>query len=680
VDISVIIVNYNVKEFLRSAILSVQRSLAHGKLDGEIFVVDNNSSDGSVEMLRREFPEVRLYALEENIGFGRANNLAIRVSTGAYMLILNPDTILGEDTLEVMVRFMREHPEAGLAGCKLLNGDGSFQLSCRRGFPTPWASFTKLFGLSRLFPNSSLFARYNLTYLPVDKTYEVDALGGAFMMMSRDAFDATGGFDESFFMYGEDLDLCFQVKKRGFKVFYVHETATIHFKGESARRSAINEVKLFYEAMHIFVKKNYKASFFFSSILRIGIALRTLLAVVKKHRGAVLLMLLDALTVAFSVLLASKFILARWLGLPSEDYPLALIAPPLVVVLVLLGMGAYRLDARRRLKEILLALPAELVFLSSLTYFFKEYASSRSLVISIVAVATVLLSLDRLLMRMIDRIRFGGEKSAKPAMKRTLVAGTTAEAIRIGNLLQRTQFTRHYQLVGFADATLERLGEEVLPSAPILGDTKMMAKIVRDERISEVVFANDAVSYSEMLGIMQRISDENPSRIVNFNVVPSATDILLGKRKIEVLRTLEGIPENGLEPISLMPVQFNIQRFSHRAIKRSVDVVLAPPMLLFGFIRKSIRPGERSEVFMENARGVLRGEISIVGIELMNGGSARLSKSGMTSLAKITLRSVADARTEDIEQLDLYYAQNHTLGMDIEIMLRSLAPARRRSA
>jgi GT2 family glycosyltransferase len=673
VDISIIIVNYNVREFLRSAILSVQRSLAHGKIDGEIFVVDNNSSDGSVEMIRSEFPEVRLYALEENIGFGRANNLAMRISAGEYMLILNPDTILGEDTLEVMIRFMREHPESGLAGCKLLNGDGSFQLSCRRGFPTPWASFTKLFGLSGIFPNSSLFARYNLTYLPVDATYEVDALGGAFMMMSRTAFHATGGFDESFFMYGEDLDLCFQVKKQGFKVFYVHETATIHFKGESTRRSAVNEVKLFYEAMHIFVKKNYKASLFFSSILRIGIALRTVFAVVKKHRGACFLMLLDVLTVAFSVLLASKFILGHWLGLPPEDYPFALVAPPLIVVLVLLGIGAYKLDTRRRLKEILLALPVELVFLSSLTYFFKEYASSRSLVISIAAVATVLLSLDRWGMRVFDRIRFGGEKSAKPAMKRTLVAGTTAEAVRIANLLQRTQFTRHYQLVGFTDATLERLGQELLPTAPILGDTEMMAKIVRDERISEVVFANDSLPYTEMLGIMQRISDENPSRIVNFNVVPTATDILLGKRKIEVLRTLEAVPENNVEPISLMPVQFNIQRFSHRTIKRTIDVILAPLLMLFGLIRKSLRPGERSEVFMKKARGVLHGELSIVGIELANRAHIGLSKSGMTSLAKITLRSVADASTEDVEQLDLYYAQNHTLGMDLEIMLRSLA-------
>ena len=153
-DISIIIVNYNVREFLRGALESVRRSLAGGGLTGEVFVVDNASRDGSVDMVRTSFPEVKCIALEQNLGFGKANNIAMREATGEYLLILNPDTILGEDTLRVMVDFMRNNPHAGLSGCKLLNADGSFQVSCRRGFPTPWASFTKLFGLSSFFPNS----------------------------------------------------------------------------------------------------------------------------------------------------------------------------------------------------------------------------------------------------------------------------------------------------------------------------------------------------------------------------------------------------------------------------------------------------------------------------------------------------------------------------------------------
>ncbi len=369
-DLSIIIVSYNVKDFLRGAIASAERSLQFGELSGEILIVDNASSDGSAAMIRREFPKVRLFDLEENIGFGRANNLALHEAQGDYLLILNPDTLVGEDTLRTMVDFMRAHPEAGLAGCRLLNGDGTFQLSCRRGFPTPWASFTKLFGLAGLFPNSRLFARYNLTYLPVDATYEVDALGGAFMMLSRKAYEATRAFDESFFMYGEDIDLCYRAKHAGFKVYYVHSTATVHFKGESTRRSALNEVKVFYEAMHVFVKKHYRASFIFSLLLRLGIFIRTAIALLRKYRSSILLVILDFTLISFSVLLTSRLLIGPWFGLEHWEYPSALLVPPAVAILLLLLLKAYH-PGSARLRPVVIAVPAILVGLSSLTYFFK---------------------------------------------------------------------------------------------------------------------------------------------------------------------------------------------------------------------------------------------------------------------------------------------------------------------
>jgi GT2 family glycosyltransferase len=666
-DISVVIVNYNVKEFLRSAIVSVERALAHGGLTGEILVVDNNSTDGSTELINDSFPNVRLWALPENIGFGRANNVALREASGDYLLILNPDTILGEDTLEVMYRFMKGHPDAGLAGCKLLNGDGSFQLSCRRGFPTPWASFTKLFGFSRFFPNSKIFAKYNLTYLPIDETYEVDALGGAFMFMSRAAYESTQGFDEQYFMYGEDLDLCYQVKKLGFKIFYVHETATIHFKGESTRRSALNEVQVFYEAMHLFVKKNYRASFVFNLLLRIGIMLRSLLALVKKHRGATLLVMLDLLTVAAAVLMTSKLILSRWLGLPPNDYPFAIVVPAVVVVAVLMALSTYSVENRRNLRVIALGIPAALIVLSSLTYFFKEYASSRSLVLAIAGMALLLLMVQRNVLRVIDRIRYGGATSARPAMKRTVVIGLTAESIRIGALLKRTQFMKHYQLVGFVDRSLSRMGEQILDGSPVLGDISMLPKIVRDQKVAEVIFANDAVSYSDMLETMQRVSEENPSRNVNFNVVPTASDVLLAKRKIESLQ-----PERGGESLALLPVHYNIQRLSHRLPKRLLDLLVLPLLYLWAGVWRLFSQSESAERLLQSCRGILRGELSLVGIESRTTKSRSLTKVGLTSLARITLDPFSTARSEDVEQLDRYYAENHTLGMDIEILVRSV--------
>ncbi|HWF43784.1 MAG TPA: glycosyltransferase [Candidatus Kapabacteria bacterium] len=667
-DISVVIVSYNVKEFLRGAIESVRRSFAAGHLTGEILVVDNNSSDGSAAMMRAEFPEICLYALDENLGFGRANNLAMRDARGEYMLLLNPDTIVGEDTLRFMIDFMQAHPDAGLAGCKLLNGDGSFQLSCRRGFPTPWASFTKLFGFARMFPSSRVFAQYNLTYLPVDETYEVDALGGAFMMLSQKAYHATRGFDEDYFMYGEDIDLCYRTKQAGLKVYYVHETATIHFKGESTKRSAIDEVNVFYEAMHIFVKKNYGASPLFSMMLRIGILLRTMLALGKKYRGAILLATIDYSMAMLGVLVGCKLVLDRWSGLPAQDYPFALIIPPLIVVSLLAILRAYSDTERRSPRQVILASPAILIGLSSLTYFFKEFPSSRELVIGVTAMTCVFLLLDRLVLRMADRLRWGGNSATNPALRRTLVVGTDAEAVRIARLLRRSQFIRRYEIAGFIDRSLERFHQEILPGVAVVGDMNMLPKIVRENHIAEVIFASDSLPYTEMLGAMQRVSKENLDSRVNFNMVPSASDVLIGKRKIELLS------ENPEQSLALMPVEYNLQRLSHRAGKRALDLavsVAALPFLTFSYF---VRPAAHKRDRLELWKRVFRGELTLVGVA---GADARsyFPKPGVTSLAAVAAPHnlhLQELRAEDIEQFDRYYARNHSIGMDCEIFLKSI--------
>ena len=301
-DLSVIIVNYNVREFLEQALRSVERASA--RLEVEIIVVDNNSVDRSVEMVRTHFPNVRVIANEHNVGFGSANIQAIREAHGRYLLILNPDTIVQEDTLSTLVRFMETHPEAGAAGCQILNPDGTFAPESRRAFPTPQVAFFRMTGLSRLFPKSRLFGQYNLTYLPIDVEAEVDALSGACMLVRRAALtysreevealktangtlnesiqnpsflrpspepapgsdpgarleiqnrNGAGLFDESFFMYGEDLDLCYRIQQAGWKIFYTPETQIIHYKGESTKKSELRYVKLFYGAMLRFAEKH----------------------------------------------------------------------------------------------------------------------------------------------------------------------------------------------------------------------------------------------------------------------------------------------------------------------------------------------------------------------------------------------------------------------------------------
>lgn len=667
-DISIIIVNYNVREFLRGALESVRRSLAGGGLTGEVFVVDNASRDGSVDMVRTSFPEVKCIALEQNLGFGKANNIAMREATGDYLLILNPDTILGEDTLRVMVDFMRKNPSAGLSGCKLLNADGSFQVSCRRGFPTPWASFTKLFGLSSFFPNSPRFAQYNLTYLPVDETYEIDALAGAFMMMSRGAYEAVGGFDEEFFMYGEDLDLSFRVKKAGFGVFYVHSTSTVHFKGESTRRSAINEIKVFYEAMHIFVHKHYGSNPIFTILLRLGISLRSLVALLKKHRGALVLAFGDLILTMLTVLAVSKYLLGEWFGLPSIDYPWALIVPAFLVLLVLMLVGSYSQGERRKAKPVLVAMPAALIMLSSITFFFKEIPSSRALLLLMTGSWSVAMIVYRYLLRGADRIRYGGEGTAQPMLRNTLIAGIGAESERIATLLLSSGFIRRYRLVGFVDSDLSRIGQEVVAGISVKGDLAMLAKIIREEKISQVIFPADAFSYSDMLLAMQAVSGDELTAEVSFNVVPQASDVLLSRSKIELIR-----PAESPESLALMPLEYNIQRMSHRVAKRILDIfgsVLAFPLVWLGSL--IFRKADLREL-LGKLRSVFMGKQSLVGIRSTGSDDRKYAKIGLVSLSDVTSGPVSGLlRSEDIDQMNLYYARHHSIAMDIEILLRKL--------
>jgi hypothetical protein len=251
--VSVVIVNYKVLPNLRQALQSLCETENPGVV--EVIVVDNDSSDGSAEVIGREFPEVKWIQLKQNIGFGKACNVGAKNAAGEYLLFLNPDTIIARDTLSIALNFMREHPEAGIVGPKLLNADGTMQPGCRRGFPTPWAAVSHFFGLSRLFPESKLFGHYHQTWKNPDESCTVDAISGSFMFMRRELFERIGGFDERFFMYGEDLDLCWRVKEAGSAVWYHPVMRVIHLKGKSSARRLLQSRIAFYEAMVLFSRK-----------------------------------------------------------------------------------------------------------------------------------------------------------------------------------------------------------------------------------------------------------------------------------------------------------------------------------------------------------------------------------------------------------------------------------------
>ncbi|CUS98935.1 Glycosyltransferase, GT2 family [Candidatus Kryptonium thompsonii] len=329
VDLSIIIVNYNVKDFLENALRSIEKAIEG--ISAEVFVVDNASEDGSVEMVKQKFPWVKVIANKQNLGFAKANNQALKIAKGKYILLINPDTIVQEDTFKVLISFFESHPECGMAGCKILNPDGTLQLACRRSFPTPWVAFTKMVGLSTLFPKSKIFAKYNLTYLDPDVITEVDAVSGSFMMIRREVYEQVGGLDDDFFMYGEDIDWCYRIKKAGWKIYYVPLTQIIHFKGESTRRSNIDEIRVFYDAMRIFVRKHYREFALLGLILKVGIVVRGLIAMIGKFIKSYWDMVVDVFVVLISFMVGEFIRFNAIFALPKYAYPEVLIIPPLVV-------------------------------------------------------------------------------------------------------------------------------------------------------------------------------------------------------------------------------------------------------------------------------------------------------------------------------------------------------------
>lgn len=252
--LSIIIVSYNVKHYLEQCLMSVQRAV--DGMETEIFVVDNHSKDDSVEYLSDRFPEVTFIASNHNLGFSRANNVAIRQAVGEYVLLLNPDTLVGEDVIKQTVSFMDEHPDAGGVGVKMLKTDGGVAQESRRGLPTPMTSFYKMSGLGARYPQSRRFGHYYMSYLPWDKPAQIEVISGAYFMLRHSALDKIGLLDEDFFMYGEDIDLSYRLLKGGFSNWYL-PLPILHYKGESTQRSSFRYVHVFYEAMLIFFRKHY---------------------------------------------------------------------------------------------------------------------------------------------------------------------------------------------------------------------------------------------------------------------------------------------------------------------------------------------------------------------------------------------------------------------------------------
>ena len=640
--LSVIIVNYNVEFFLEQCLLSVFRALEH--TDGEVFVVDNNSIDGSVAMVRQKFPSVILIDNKENVGFSRANNQALKIAKGEYHLLLNPDTIVEEDTFEKVIRFMDEHPDAGGLGVKMIDGKGNFLPESKRGLPTPAVAFYKIFGLSRLFPKSKKFGRYHLSYLDQNSTHEIEILSGAFMLMRKTALDKVGLLDEAFFMYGEDIDLSYRICLGGFKNYYYPGTRIIHYKGESTKKSSVNYVFVFYNAMIIFARKHFssKNARLFSFLINLAIYFRAGLALGNRLLRKSILPLID-----FSAILILLFGIASVyqhytsIFIPENLLKMALPVYSAIWFLSLIFSGGYDKPVRL-ISGIFGSVIGTGLILMIYALLPKDFQFSRLIILAGGGMVMTYYLLSRLILNLIlPQWRIGGAKN-----KRFVIVGDQQEAERVHQLLLQTN--QQISSVEFISAGHEREG------GFFSGAFNQLDQVVEIHKIDEVIFCAKNISSSDIISSMLNLEGQN----VDFKIAQPETSFLIGSNSIETKGDLYVMDLN------------RINKPSNQRNKRLVDLIVAikmillSPFLIWGFKNK--------RNFFSNMFGVLIGKLSMVGYApVKHISTLKLPKIKRGILSAALQFSSSQPDDDAIARINLIYAKNHSMMMDIRIIWKN---------
>ncbi len=636
-DLSVVIVNYNVVFFLEQCLNSV--FAASKNLNVQIFVVDNNSVDGSINMLKENFSSVLLIENKENVGFSKANNQAIKQANSPYVLLLNPDTVIEEDTFDKCIKFMNSNTDCGGLGLRMLDGKGNFLPESKRGFPSPSVAFYKIFGLSYLFPKSQKFGRYHLGFLSEFEVNEVDVLSGAFMLLRTLTLEKVGLLDEQFFMYGEDIDLSYRIKLGGYKNYYFPETKIIHYKGESTKKSSVNYVFVFYKAMILFAKKHFsnKNANLFSFAINLAIYMRASLSLINRFVKKIATPFLNAAL----TYLALFFLADYWrnAAIQFPEYVFYISIPLYIFVFILFAwlIGVYDKGIRNHIiwKATIFASIFILVIYALLP---KDWQFSRLFILTASLVFVLQHYLVLITQNLLKTHKIGLPSTPK---KHFAIIGDQAEFIRVKKILELTYPT----IESIIGVYIAKNYEEAS------GSNLQLNEIIQVHTINEIIYCAKDVSAKDIIDGMTKIESQD----IEFKIAQPNTSYLIGSNSIDNSGDFYALNFSALSKAE------NIRSKRLFDFFFSIILLLLSPILLVIIKFKA--------KFISNLFRILSGKKSFVGYLNQSDGS----KTNLPKIKPGILEpfSVSEELTFDKkEELNLLYAKQYSFIFDFEVLVR----------
>lgn len=636
--LSVIIVNYNVKYFIEVCLHAVQRALT--KIEGEIIVVDNNSKDGSCDLIRNKYPNVRLIENKDNLGFSRANNQGVAIAKGEYILFLNPDTVMPEDFLEHLTQYLDKHPETGSIGPKLIDGKGQYAPDGKKSFPTLSVAIFKTTGVNKIFSKSPYFNKYYAVHVGEDEVAEVDMLSGCCMMVRRGVIDKIGGaFDESYFMYCEDFDLSYRIKQAGYKNIYYPKTTLIHYKGESTRKATISHVRIFNEALTTFVKKHYTKTNaqLFIMLINIGIVLRAILSVLKQVLKVLRMPLFDAIIILATLTFMTHFWVEEVKNILPIPFSSIIRTFPVYILLWILSLyfnGAYD-QSYRAVRVVRGMAVGTIIILAYYGLLPPELRYSRAIIIFTGFIGTVsMLTLHGLMYRL-------------GIFKFIPYEQIPGKAIIVGNKATYEQTANILKFVNYAPELVGRIAPTE-DNTDALETIDHLEQLVYTAGVEELIFCLDDISYKSFFQQME-VCGTN----YEYKIHISGSNSFVGSNSSHTAGDLYTIDK-----------RYNLSQFAKQRNKRIIDVlssllfIVLYPVLAFMVKKPSS--------FLNNIIQVLVGKRTWVGYSNYDGMLPKI-KEGILPSYNILPNYTLDSKIA--RELDIAYAENYSSTTDIQLIL-----------